>query len=237
MSSETAILGLINARIGSKGVPRKNIRRLGDRPLIAYAIGAALESSFIADVIVSTDDPEIAEIARTWGAETPFLRPAELATDAAKQIDVIHHALEWLEAHDRYYDYVALLQPTVPFRLAFDIDAALALLVETAADSVITVEQIDGVEPYTYYSKNERGGLTPFLNSSPGGVSRQDYAPLYRRNGGVYAMKRDVIMEQNTLYGDDCRGVEMPAERSLNIDSPFDWLVAEALVERRKKSR
>lgn len=225
-----AVLGLINARGGSKGVPRKNVRLLGDRPLIAYAISAARESRLIQDVVVSTDDAEIAEIARIWGAETPFLRPGEISTDSAKQIDVIRHAVRWLESAGRRHDYIALLQPTVPFRRGEDVDKALTVLIETGADSVITVERIDGVEPYTYYSRDAQGRLAPFLDSDPRGVARQDFTPLYRRNGAVYAMKRNVVMEQNSLYGSDCRGVEMPVERSLNIDSLFDWEIAEALV-------
>jgi len=142
------ILGVIPARGGSKGVPGKNIRALGDKPLIAHTIECALATNRVTRTIVSTDDQAIADVARQWGADVPFMRPPELATDTALAIPTLQHALQATEALDQStYDALVMLQPTTPFRTERDLDAALALLEKSGADSVISVVDVEGHHP------------------------------------------------------------------------------------------
>lgn len=231
--SKLKVLGLINARGGSKGIPRKNIKMLGGQPLIAYSIQAGLAATSLARVVVSTDDPEIADVARRFGADVPFLRPAELAGDKSLQIEAIRHAIGWLEQAGDVYDAVAVLQPTCPLRQADDIDGAIALMEGSGADTVIAVERVEGYHPFTMYSAGDAGFLTPLLPANKAGVLRQEFPPVFWRNGAVYAIRRSVVMEQNSLYGERVAGFVMPRERSVNIDEPLDWVIAEALLQHR----
>lgn len=224
------ILCLINARGGSKGVPGKNIRPMRGKPLIGYSIECAKKSGMIDHIIVSTDDRAIADVATSFGADVPFLRPAELATDKAKQIDAMIHAVGFLEGQGDRFDYICILQPTCPLRAVDDVDGALELLISSSADSVITVTDVGGRHPRTLYTKDSGQRLAPYLQSDAAGVLRQDFEDLYWRTGAVYAMKRDVLMNQRSLYGTDIRGYVMPEERCFNIDSPFDWDLCEAYM-------
>ncbi len=227
----SSILCLINARGGSKGVPGKNIRMLGGRPLIAWSIETALQSKLIKKAVVSTDSEEIAHVATQHGAVVPFLRPSELATDTAKQIDVIAHALKFLESMGEHYDYVCILQPTCPLRSVEDVDGTLELLISSGADSAITVTDVGGRHPCTLYKMNEGDNkLTPYVESSKAGVLRQGFEELYWRTGSVYAMKADVV-KKGSLYGDDTRGFVVPEERTFNIDTPFDFELTEAWLK------
>jgi CMP-N-acetylneuraminic acid synthetase len=229
-------LGLINARGGSKGIPGKNIKPLCDKPLIAYSIEAGLAASRIARVVVSTDSAEIAEVASRYGADVPFMRPLELASDIALQLDSIRYAIARLEADGDYYDVIVLLQPTCPLRISTDIDGAINLLEEAGADTVISVMQVHGQHPLTMYTGDPRTGLSPLLDANKAGVLRQEFPRVLWRNGAIYGMRRDVVMEQQTLYGNKVVGYVMPEERSANIDEPIDWLVTEALLRHRLKS-
>ncbi|WP_349371506.1 acylneuraminate cytidylyltransferase family protein [Salinarimonas sp.] len=223
-------LALVNARGGSKGVPRKNVRPLAGRPLIAWSIEAGLGAARVTSLVVSTDDAEIAEVARASGARVPFTRPADLATDTAIQIDVVRHAVAALEAAGERYDAIVILQPTCPLRRAEDIDGALALLEESGADSVISVCDVGGRHPLTCYRADAAGRLSPLLPSDTRGVLRQQFGQVLWRNGAVYAMRRDVVMNRGSLYGDVTLGYIMPEERSFNIDSLFDWRLTEAYL-------
>lgn len=226
------VLGLINARGGSKGIPDKNIRPLHGVPLIAYTIRAGLEARRIHRLVVSTDDPRIMEVARSFGAETPFRRPADLATDASPQVDAVRHALMTLIAAGDQFDVVALLQPTCPLRTDADIDEALALLERTGADTVISVTKAGIQHPLHMYSKADDGTLHPLFETDSGGVPRQQLPAVWWRNGAVYATRVAVVLERGSLYGDRIVGYAMPPERSLNIDEPFDWLMTEVLLTR-----
>jgi CMP-N,N'-diacetyllegionaminic acid synthase len=234
MLGEYRIIGLINARGGSKGVPGKNIKLLKGKPLIGYSIECGLNSRFIDKVLVSTDDANIAEVARSFGADVPFLRPAEFATDTSKQIDAMIHAVDFLERQGENYDIICILQPTCPLRTPEDVDATLKLLVDSKADSAITVTEVGGRHPRTLYRQKESGEIFPYLESDNAGVLRQDFEALYWRTGAVYAMKRDVLMDQRSLYGKIIVGQIMPEERCFNIDSPFDWNLCEAYMMRVK---
>jgi CMP-N-acetylneuraminic acid synthetase len=222
------VLGLIPARAGSKGVPGKNSRLLGGLPLIAHTIKAALAAQSLSSVVVTTEDREIADIARKFGASVPFMRDPVLASDSAKQIDVARDAVGRLEKSGSTFDWVVLLQPTAPFRSAADIDEAVALARRTEADSVISVSPVGTAHPYYLYTL-DGDHARPFMDVPPH-RQRQDFPALYRRNGAVYVVRRSVLIEQGSFYGNDCRATVMPERRSLNIDSPDDWWLAERMV-------
>jgi len=226
------ILGVIPARGGSKGVPRKNIRALGGKPLIAYTIEAAAASKRPTRTIVSTEDEEIARVAREVGGDVPFVRPAKLSTDEAKAIPVIQHALSAVEEQENGtpYDGVMMLQPTTPFRTSEDIDAAVDLLETTGADSVISVVDVGGHHPARMkYIEGNRLIDPPFCEEYEN-QPRQELSPMYIRNGAIYLTRRE-ILQSGSFKGRDCRAWAMPAERSINIDTMLDFKYAEWLLE------
>ncbi len=227
-------LGLINARGGSKGVPRKNVRSLAGKPLIAYSIEAGLAASSIARLVVSTEDDEIAKLARCAGAEVPFCRPAELASDSAIQIDVVRHAILALEAEGDRFDLIVILQPTCPTRTPADIDATVQLVIDDPeTDSAISVTEVGGYHPKTYYRRDGPDTIvSPIVASDGAGVLRQDFEKVYWRNGAVYVTRADVVMRERSLYGKRTRAHVMPPGRSFNIDSSFDWALTEAWLTR-----
>lgn len=224
------VLGLINARGGSVGIPRKNIRLLEGKPLIAWSIEAGLNSEKITDLVVSTDDIEIAEIATMYGAKVPFIRPSKLATNNSLQIDVIRHAVKFMENLGNCYDVIVILQPTTPLRLSTDIDSALAVLEKNNVDSVISVCDVGGKHPLTCYSYDNKGLLRSLVDCNERGVLRQNFDKVLWRNGAIYAMRRDVVILGNNLYGETTAGYLMPEERSFNIDNLFDWDLVEGYL-------
>ena len=224
-------LGLINARGGSRGIPRKNVKQLAGKPLIAWTIEAARESRRLARLVVSTDDQEIAEIARRWGANVPFMRPPELASDTALQIDAIRHALQTLSDAGEAYDAVTVLQPTCPLRRTADIDGALDLFRCVEADTVISVMAVQGQHPLTMYTRSDDGTLSALFEADQAGVLRQEFPAVWWRNGAIYVIRTSLVLEGCSLYGPRLFGYRMPAERSVNIDEPADWVIAEAMIE------
>lgn len=223
------IVCMINARGGSKGIPRKNIRPLMGRPLIAWSIEVARQARFVKRVIVSTEDEEIAAVAREYGAEVPFMRPAELASDTSLQFDTIRYNVERLEAESGRIDAVALLQPTSPLRTAGDVEGCLELMAKANADTVITIAELHRFHPQGIWHATEGTRLAPYASTEPAGYNRQAERPLYWRTGSVYVMRRNVILEKNAIYGDNVHGFVVSDARSFfNIDSEFDWQLTEA---------
>ncbi|HLT71723.1 MAG TPA: acylneuraminate cytidylyltransferase family protein [Cyclobacteriaceae bacterium] len=220
------VLGIIPARGGSKGVPGKNIRPLNGKPLIVYTIEAALASR-LTDVIVSTDDDAIANVAREAGANVPFRRPAELSGDSARSIPVAQHALKFMEeVNNTVYDAIMLLQPTAPFRTVEDINRALDILEATGADSVISVQDVEAFHPARMkYLDGDKLIDPPFCEAYEN-QGRQELRPMYIRNGAIYLTRRDVLLG-GSYKGNDCRALIMPPERSVNIDSIHDFEYAE----------
>lgn len=224
-------LGVIPARGASKGIPRKNIRLVAGRPLIAYTIEVAQRSSRLTRTVISTEDEEIAQVARSFGAEVPFRRPPELAADEATSVAVACHALDYAEREEsRRYDCLALLEPTSPLRKAEDIDGAIALLEESGVDSVISLCRLEA--PHPAKLKIIEGGRTrPFLPELwREGLQRQELPPVYFLNGGIYAVKRDFLVKRQTFWGENTLPYLMPEERSVNIDSWLDLRIAECLI-------
>ncbi|MGD0709113.1 MAG: acylneuraminate cytidylyltransferase family protein [Anaerolineaceae bacterium] len=232
------ILALIPARGGSKGVPRKNIRPVAGKPLIAYSIEAALSArDMLYRVVVSTEDEQIAATARQLGAETPFLRPADLANDKSPMVPVVRHAVQFIEQQDGVQlDWVLLLQPTALFRTADDIRAAVALAHQGGSDSVISVVQVFSTHPILM-KKIENDHLLPYCIEEKEGTRRQDYQPpAFMRNGAIYLVRRDVVVEKGSMWGDLIRPYVMPEERSVNIDSEMDLRLAELMLAEHKQA-
>lgn len=229
------ILALITARGGSKSIPQKNITLLAGKPLIAWTIESALRSS-LHSVVVSTDDEEIAKIAKNWGAEVPFMRPAELARDDSPHILVIIHALQWLERYkNELYDYVLLLQPTSPFRSVADIDNVIQLALERNADSVVSVCPAE-THPYLTKILAADGHLEDFTSKPGGYLRRQDLPPVHAINGAIYLVRRGVLLNKKTYYTENTFAYVMPPERSFDIDTPWDLYLADLIMKDRIKN-
>lgn len=228
------ILGIITARGGSKGVPGKNIKLLGGKPLIAYTIEAARKSGVFDRIILTTDDPKIAEVAKRFGCEVPFMRPKELAADDTQHLPVLRHAISWLKDNEGYYpDYAMTLHPTSPFRRSEHIRLAAEIILKTGADSVLGVSEIPGhFSPHKAMTMNAGGALTLF-NGNPvkkRTMRRQDLAPCYFSNGTIYLYKTDNLFKgdgQAEFFGDDVRACVMDARYGVDIDTMEDWEYAE----------
>lgn len=222
-------LGVIPARGGSKGLPGKNLRKLGALSLIGQAVASAREAALLGRFIVSTDSPEIAEEARRHGAEVPFVRPAELATDQAGMLPVLQHAVRWLESSTGTRpDLIVTLQPTSPFRTGVEIDATIQKVIDTGSDSAQTLSE---ASYHPYFMKTLDGDRTVALfQDGHKYVRRQDAPPVYQPSGAVYVTSYGTLMEQGHILGDDNRGVIMGFEESVNIDTEWDFLLAELLL-------
>lgn len=228
------VLAVIPARGGSKGVPRKNLREVGGRPLIAWSVDLgrqAVEAGLVRRAVISTDDPEIAAAARAAGGDVPFLRPAELASDRTRMAPVLRHAVLEMEAADGVrYDWVLLLQPTSPLRTLDDVRGALRMAAEAHTDSVISVVRVFDVHP-VLMKRIEGDRLVPFCVPEPEGTPRQEYEPpAYMRNGALYLSRRDVVVERESIWGASVRPFVMPEERSLSIDTELHMRLADLLL-------
>lgn len=230
MIADKKVLGLVIARGGSKGLPGKNLLEIGGISLTGRAVQAGLESKYIDDVIISTDDNDIAEEAEKNGCEIPFMRPAELATDSARSIDVIKHAIETMKSEGRSYDIFVLLQPTTPFRTAQHIDDCLELYVEKNADSVISVTEAEH-HPLWMNTLPEDMSMKDFMRPEAENMNRQELTAQYRINGGVYAVSCDYLLSTGKLYSDRSYAYLMDAESSIDIDSELDYKIARFLAD------
>lgn len=221
------VLAIVPARGGSKGVPRKNVRLLAGRPLLAYTADAARASEVCDRIVLSTDDAEIADVGRACGLDVPCLRPPDLATDTTPMLPVLQHMLGELEREGWQPDIVVLLQPTSPLRRAAHIRQAVELLRTTEADSVVTVVEVPRHLSPDYVMRIEGSRLVPFLPEGARVTRRQDARPAYSREGTVYAFRRSTLERFGNIYGDDCRPLLIDPRDSLSIDTPDDWADAE----------
>jgi CMP-N,N'-diacetyllegionaminic acid synthase len=231
--ANSRVLGLIAARGGSKGLPGKNIRPLCGKPLIEWSISAAKAASCVDSIVVSTDDAAIAAVARRAGADVPFRRPDELATDSASSVDVVIHAIDMLAKTEPTFDIVVLLEPTSPLREASDIDEAVNCLIRTAAGSVVSVCRTLSAHPAFMFRQNEKGRLRPFLDRQPTGLRRQDLDPVFFLDGTLYVSRVDVLRNKRSFNHDDTVAFEVPKWKSLEIDDVDDFIMVEALMARR----
>ena len=222
------MMGLITARGGSRGLPGKNILSFCGKPLIAYTVEAALQSGCFDNVLVSTDSREIADVCLKYGAEVPFLRPAHLAADDAKSRDVVLHALDFMEQKSPV-ESICLLQPTSPLRSAEDIRQAVSVFRRNSADSVISVTEYSHPIQWAV-SVSEDGKI-----SEPSGLKpsrRQDQSVCYHPNGAIYIFNAEFIRRSEGYIGKNTYALIMPPERSVDIDIPFDFMLAEFLFTR-----
>lgn len=224
------VLAIIPARGGSKGIPDKNIAVVGGKPLLAWTIIEARKSHYIDRIIVSTDSQKIARVSREYGAEVPFLRPADLAKDDTPGIDPIIHGVNWLSVQESYQpDYVMCLQPTSPLRTVEDIDSAIKLIENEAADAVVSIVMPEH-SPYWMKLVNPQGRLEDFLPGKIKFVRRQDFPQVYALNGAIYLIKRDVLLQINSLHPEKTYPYIMPAERSLDIDTHWDLYISDLIL-------
>ncbi|GAP13784.1 CMP-N-acetylneuraminic acid synthetase [Longilinea arvoryzae] len=236
MVDRPAVLAIIPARGGSKGIPRKNIRDFAGYPLIAYSIAAGLQAETVTRVVVSTDDLEIAAVARTWGAETPFLRPAEFAQDHTMDLPVFQHALQWLADHENYRpEVVVQLRPTSPVRPVGLVDEAVrTLLAHPEADSVRGVVPA-GQNPHKMWRIDPQTGHMKNLIDVPGiaepyNAPRQALPQIYWQTGHIDAIRARVIREGHSMSGEVILPVMVDPQFTVDIDTPADWQRYEWMV-------
>lgn len=229
------ILAIIPARGGSKGIPRKNIKKLNGKPLLEYTVDAINKCKLIDRAILSTDDDEIINIGSKLGLEVPFKRPLNLAQDDTPALPVIKHALNALEDIDGYKpDVIILLQPTSPLRTNKHISEALNLYLSNNVDTVVSVTEVPhNMNPYSIMHLKENGEVVPFLKFDENKNLRQFKPIYYARNGAaIYIVSYETIMSQNTLYGKKIRPYFMKREESFDIDEKIDWDIIENILEK-----
>jgi CMP-N,N'-diacetyllegionaminic acid synthase len=229
------ILGIIPARGGSKGIPRKNIAPVAGKPLLAWTVEAALTSRILDRVLVSTEDAEIADIARASGAEVPFLRPQELARDETPGIDPVLHALDFLDREGYRPEWVMLLQPTSPLRLAEDIRGAREVAIRTGGDLVISVSE--AVPPPAWMRKIDADGiLQKYFEQEETPDVRQQLPTAFALNGAIYFSRVSTVRTRRSFSGGRAHPYVMPRERSLDVDTPWDLELAQMILLRRRGS-
>jgi CMP-N-acetylneuraminic acid synthetase len=231
----SSVFAIIPARAGSKGVPGKNLRLLGGRPLLAHSVRAARQARCVTRILLSTDDPVLAEAGISCGAEVPFLRPANLATDTSPVIDAVAHLLENMQAAEEGIpDYILLLQPTSPLRTAEDIDVAFRLIKSGTADAVMSVTEAKD-HPLLCKQMDCCGQITPYVESPLNAARRQDLPPAYVPNGAIYLIRTEVLLSARAWCPPGTCAYVMPPERSIDIDTPADFELAEWLFQRRQQ--
>ncbi|OIO04245.1 MAG: hypothetical protein AUJ49_03285 [Desulfovibrionaceae bacterium CG1_02_65_16] len=230
MYKNKRILCTINARGGSKGIPGKNIRELGGLPLIAWSIREARRSACIDRVIVSSDDEAILAVARAHGAETPFVRPAELARDDTPGVDPVLHAVAAVGGPEAY-DYVVLLQPTSPLRTVEDVDGAVKMCLDNGWPCLIGVEDMPA-SPYYAFTMDEAGLMVPVIKQERFHTRRQDLPRTVKPNGAVYVADCRWLAATRSYLTPETRGYPMPRERSWDIDELLDFEICELILKK-----
>lgn len=232
----TQCVAIITARGGSKGIPGKNLKLMAGQPMIAWTITAAKQARGLDRVLVSTDDPEIARVCGELGAEVPFLRPTHLATDTATHLAVFDHMMEWLTTEGGGLpEYLLLLQPTSPLRLAEDIEGGIRLAHERRADAVIGVSEIHPHTAHPWLAKkvSPEGALEPFMVTPTEDLRRQNMPPAFAINGALYVNRCESLRRDRTFFPNGAVAYPMPVERSLDVDTPMDFFLAEQLLKQR----
>jgi CMP-N,N'-diacetyllegionaminic acid synthase len=230
------ILALIPARGGSKGVPGKNIKLLNGKPLLAYTAEIALQSKLLAEVIVSTEDEQICDLAKSLGLQVPFIRPVALAQDQTPTIDVIIHALEWYKKQTVFFDAVCLLQATSPFRTIDFLDKAIEKFMKSDCDSLVSVQRVPHeFNPHWTFEVNAEGNLKIATGEVEIIPRRQELPIAYHRDGSIYITKTAVLLKQHYLYGKSTTFIESDPDLHINIDTMQDWDKAEEMIQKKLK--
>ena len=225
------VLAVIPARGGSKGIKGKNMVEVCGRPLLAWTIEQAKASNYVDRVILSSEDEEIIKTAREYDCEVPFIRPIELATDTSPTIDCIHHAMDNL---GKKYDYLVLLQVTSPLRTPQDIDNCISICHVQGVPSCISFTEADS-SPYWMYEMLNSSRLVPIIKTKDRPSRRQDAPKCYVKNGAVYVAKWGWLRKSDTFETDEIYPYIMPKERSLDIDSPFDIVILDAMMKKNRR--
>jgi N-acylneuraminate cytidylyltransferase len=219
------VLGIIPARGGSKTIPRKNLKVLAGKPLIAWTIEEAQKSQYLDRLILSSEDAEIIQTAQEWRCEVPFIRPSELARDDTPGIEPVIHALNTLKED---YDYIVLLQPTSPLRTTKDIDDCIRYCIQEKALVCVSVSLTDH-HPYWMHTINQHQRLCPLLSAGSSISRRQDLPPIYVENGAIYVAKTDYIHKEKNFITEETLAYIMPPDRSWDIDNEMDFLYCSLL--------
>ena len=232
MIGQYRVTALIPARGGSKRLPRKNVKLLSDKPLIAWSIETAKASKYIDRVVVSTDDDEIKHVSEQYGAQVPFLRPEYLSNDHASSFDVIKHAISFLKL-DQTNELIVLLQPTSPLRLVSELDTALEFFIAKNAKGIVSISETEH-SPMWSNTLPENGCMSNFIRPEVYGKRSQDLPIYYRLNGSIYIYKTLSLLEQEKIFFDEnVYGFKTSSETSIDIDTALDFLVAETIIKNR----
>jgi CMP-N,N'-diacetyllegionaminic acid synthase len=229
--SRNRVLGIVPARGGSKGIRRKNVRLLAGKPLLAYTAAVALTSAHLSRVILSSEDPEILEIGRAVGLDTPFVRPAALALDSTPMLDVVVDCIRWVQNHGEEYDAICLLQPTSPLRSVETVDRCISTLWERTVDSVISIRPVPSeYNPHWAYVEGSEGLLRISTGESEPIPSRQQLPAAYHRDGSVFVARTEVVL-RGSLYGSKTIGVLSPESEACDLDTEEQWERLEAKLK------
>ncbi|MFW1839165.1 cytidylyltransferase domain-containing protein [Acinetobacter gyllenbergii] len=232
MIGQYRVTALIPARGGSKRLPRKNIKLLGDKPLIAWSIEVAKASKYIDQVVVSTDDEEIKLISEQYGAEVPFLRPEHLSNDQASSFDAIKHTIDFLQL-DQPKELIVLLQPTSPLRLVSELNTALEFFISKNAKGIVSISETEH-SPMWSNTLPENGCMSDFIRPEVQGKRSQDLPKFFRLNGSIYIYETLSLLKQEKIFFDEnVYGFETSLETAIDIDTALDFLVAEIIMKHR----
>lgn len=233
MYKNKTFLAIIPARSGSKGLPNKNIKDLCGKPLIAWSIEVAKKSKYLDEIMLNTNSEKIANIARKFGVNVPFLRPENLAQDTSSTFDVIKHTIEFYKNElKKEFDFIVLLEPTSPLREVCDIDNAIEILLDNnLADSIVGISKTQGQNPVFLVRKNNNGFISGYANKNMLTVRRQDIEDIYFFEGTIYISKTDVLLQKQTFYHEKTLGYEVEKFKSLEVDDIYDFVMIEALMK------
>ncbi len=225
-------LAIILARAGSKGLPGKNIKLIYGKPLVAWSIEAGLNSIYIDEVMVSTDCPLIAEVAQKHGADIPFIRPANLATDESSSFDAICHTINFYKQNlKKVFDYIVLLEPTSPLRTSKDIDRAIEILMNSGCESIVGICKTESQNPAFLVTKDEQNLIHGYLNRNIKVIRRQEIEDIFFLEGTIYVSEVKAYMEKKTFYHQSTIGYEVEKFKSLEIDDIDDFVMVEAIMK------
>lgn len=231
MYKDKTFLAIIPARGGSKGLAGKNIKELCGKPLIAWSIEAGYKSNYLDEIMVTTDCQNIAEVAKQYGANVPFLRPKELATDTATTFDAIKHTIDYYKNELKEFDYIVLLEPTSPLRESVDIDNAIKILLDSNADSIVGICRTEDQNPAFLVLKNEKNFISGYENKEMKVLRRQDIKDVYFFEGTIYISKTNILLDKKKFYHENTIGYEVPKYKSLEIDDIEDFIMVEAIMK------
>ncbi len=232
MYKDKTFLAIIPSRGGSKGLPGKNIKELCGKPLIAWSIEAGSKNKYIDEVMVTTDSQEIANIAKQYGANIPFLRPKELASDTATTFDAAKHTIEFYKNElNKEFDYIVLLEPTSPLREVLDIDNAIEKLLRSNANSIVGICKTEDQNPAFLVKKDGNGFISGYENKDMKVLRRQEIEDIYFFEGSLYISDITTYLYRKSFYHKDTIGYEVPKYKALEIDDIYDFIMVEAIMK------